>query len=111
MQQTVLFCSDLWITRRSRDGARAQDDSRSEEMFLDAITQTVRENPDGFHRGQGRALRQALLFGSGAILGVALPPSTLSWFTSTSRTILQGGITTSSESQTNSGTAPGGSGG
>ena len=70
---SIVLFRPLDNARRSRDGARRLGMTPvPEEMFLDGVMQTVRENSRWVPpMGKGALYVRPLLFGSGAILGVA----------------------------------------
>ena len=113
---SIVLFRPLENARRSREGARRLGMTPvPEEMFLDAIMQTVRENSRWVPpMGKGALYVRPLLFGSGAILGVAPAPEyTFLVYVSPVGPYFKGGITPTSlrVSDEFHRAAPGGSGG
>ena len=113
---SIVLFRPLDNARRSQDGARRLGMTPvPEEMFLDAIMQTVKENSRWVPpMGKGALYVRPLLFGSGAILGVAPAPEyTFLVYVSPVGPYFKGGITPTSlrVSDEFHRAAPGGSGG
>ena len=96
---SIVLFRPLDNARRSQEGARRLGmPPVPEEMFLDAIMQTVRENGRWVPpMGKGALYVRPLLFGSGAILGVAPAPEyTFLVYVSPVGPYFKGGITPTS---------------
>ena len=113
---SVVLFRPINNARRSQEGARRLGmPPVPEEMFLDAVMKTVRENIRWVPpMGKGALYVRPLLFGSGAILGVAPAPEfTFLVYVSPVGPYFKGGITPTSlrVSDEFHRAAPGGSGG